>query len=452
MKHLFGRLSSLKSRFSRNEEAGKALNNSLWYLFDKVVRLVAAVLVSLQITNLLGPEQYGTMSKGLAFAGLFTPLVTMGLASVMVRELVRRPEERNVLLGTAFVLRLAGTLVATLLALGIGWSVYGSQPIVLAVIALQMLTLALQSSEIIDYFYQSQQKAQYSVYAKNTAFLTFVAVKVVLLVLKAPMIAFVWVLAGEAALTLFLQAAVFGRQWIQPRLWRLDRALALSLFQECWPQMLSYMVVLVYMRTDAVMIGWLVNDAEVGLYSAAVRISELWYFIPYALYESVGRPLVQSYEENPQQFYRRQQKVVDLMLWIGLAFALGTQVFGRWAIELLYKPAFAPSADILLLHIWTGLALCLNTAGLHYHSILRLQKLSFYKNLIGALTNVGLNLWLIPIYGGLGAAMATLPSYLLSAWGANLLFPETRPLFWMAVKALDPRRWWAYATGKERIV
>ena len=57
------------------------------------------------------------------------------------------------------------------------------------------------------------------------------------------------------------------------------------------------------------------------------------------------------------------------------------------------------------------------------------------RTVLGAVTNVGLNLWLLPIYGGIGAAIATLISYALSAWAGNLLGPATRPMFWLQLRS-----------------
>jgi len=52
------------------------------------------------------------------------------------------------------------------------------------------------------------------------------------------------------------------------------------------------------------------------------------------------------------------------------------------------------------------------------------------------LSNVVLNYILIPVYGGQGAAWATLVSYAIASFFAVLLYPRTRPVFWLMLKAL----------------
>ena len=66
----------------------------------------------------LGPEQFGTLSVAQAFVALFAFIASLGLPSIVVRDVVRRPADQEGIISSAFFLRLAGGLLAVLAATG----------------------------------------------------------------------------------------------------------------------------------------------------------------------------------------------------------------------------------------------------------------------------------------------------------------------------------------------
>jgi PST family polysaccharide transporter len=65
-----------------------------------------------------------------------------------------------------------------------------------------------------------------------------------------------------------------------------------------------------------------------------------------------------------------------------------------------------------------------------------LTGLSFATTALGAVVNVVLNLWLLPVYGPVGAAVATFIAQSIAVSFSLLLFERTRPIFRMQMKAL----------------
>jgi PST family polysaccharide transporter len=69
--------------------------------------------------------------------------------------------------------------------------------------------------------------------------------------------------------------------------WRCNFSIARDLLSESWPLILSSLAILIYYRIDQLMLGQMVGDAAVGLYSSATRVSEMPYFIATAITSSV---------------------------------------------------------------------------------------------------------------------------------------------------------------------
>ena len=188
------------------------------------------------------------------------------------------------------------------------------------------------------------------------------------------------------------------------------------------------------MWIDQVMIGAMVGHAAVGIYGAAVKISELWYFIPTAIAGSVFPKIVQVREAaradtHAARYKDRMQTLYDGMVLLSYGVILLITFLAAPIIELLFGPEYAASAAILQVHIWALLFVSLGVARSKWLIAENLMVFSMVATVLGAVINVGLNVLLIPRYAGLGAAWATLLSYAVAAYLSCLLLKRLRPVF-----------------------
>jgi PST family polysaccharide transporter len=190
------------------------------------------------------------------------------------------------------------------------------------------------------------------------------------------------------------------------------------------------------MKIDQIMLGEMLDSATVGIYSAAVRISEVWYFIPLSIVASVSPSLMEA--SDPVTLDQRLAKLFKLVSIIALAIAVPMTFFSNYATKLLYGNAYAGAGPILAVHIWSALFVFLGVAQGPWNIIEGLTKLALLRTSLGAVSNIVLNLLLIPRYGGLGAAVATTISYALSAVILNAFNAKTRKIFALQLAAIIP--------------
>lgn len=86
--------------------------NVLWLLADRGWRLILNIAVLGVLARHLGVQEFGRLNYAASLAAIFATLASLGLEGLIVRELVRRPEDWRTLLGTASGLRLAGGFLA----------------------------------------------------------------------------------------------------------------------------------------------------------------------------------------------------------------------------------------------------------------------------------------------------------------------------------------------------
>ena len=95
----------------KSEGFQRYLRNTSWLFVDRVVRLAAVLVSSIFITRYLGPSLFGELNYASAFVGIFLTLTSMGLDDIVARDLVRDPEKRDRILGTAAFIKLGGAVM-----------------------------------------------------------------------------------------------------------------------------------------------------------------------------------------------------------------------------------------------------------------------------------------------------------------------------------------------------
>ncbi len=427
--------SFILTRLDGRQNLQKALVNVGWLFGDRILRMGVGLFVGVWVARYLGPEQFGLLNYASAFVALFGTFATLGLDSIVVRDLIQDPLVRNETLGTAFILKLIGGIVV-LLSTFTAISLIRSDSITHWLIGIIAAGTIFQAFDTIDFWFQSQVQSKYVVYARNTAFILITIVKIALLQMKASLIAFAWAGLAEVILSSIglIFVYVLNKQYLQT--WKVSLERAKSLLKNSWLLVLSGLVIMVYMRIDQIMLGQMIGDKSVGIYSAAVKLSEIWYFIPIAITSSVFPSIIEAKKTSEILYQQRIQKLFHLMVLISYVVAIPATFLSSWLIVLVFGKQFIDASVSLVALTWAGLFVCLGLARESWMITEGLMKLSFLTTAIGAATNVLLNLILIPSYGASGAAIATLISQFVAVSLSTLIFPETRKVFKMQLNSL----------------
>ena len=434
-----GTLGDLIRRFRRglssSTGASKILENLAWLFFDRFLRMGVGLVVGLWVARYLGPEQFGAWNYAIAFAAFFGAFAGLGLDNIVVRNLVREPDRRDEFLGTAFWLKLGVGMVATLLSIVAFVWMEPENPLALPLIALSSIGIVFQSFGVIDFHFQSRVQSKYTVYAQNLAFLLVAVLRVVLVKMEAPLLAFAFAGAFEMMIGATFLVVVFRKYGMGMRGWRFRGRVAIELLRDSWPLVLTGLAAMVYMRIDQVMIGNMLGNREVGLFSAAVRISEIWYFVPMAIVSSFYPAIVEARSRDGRIYMARLQTLNDGLFLLGLVVAIGMSFASAPLVRLLYGSSYEGAGPILVLHVWTGVAICVGAASSCWTLTENVQRVNLYKALLGCGSNVLLNLWLIPKHGVQGAAVASVVAQCLACF--SFFDRGTFAMFRMQMRSLN---------------
>jgi O-antigen/teichoic acid export membrane protein len=430
--------SFINRRIAHRPNLVKIIHNISWLFFDKIFRMGVGFFVGVWIVRYLGPEQFGLLSFATAFVGLFGAFSALGLQEIVVRDIVRNPDCAPETLGTAAILQLIGAVAAYLIVLVAIAYLRPDDVMLRTIVAIFGLTMLLKASEISAYWFESKVLSKYTVWFQNVVFLVFAAVKVILILEQESLIAFVWIMLAEVVVIAIILLGVMSKHGLMLTKLRVSLKRAKSLLKDSWPLLLSGIAITIYMKIDQIMLGHMIGDEAVGIYSAALRISEFWYLIPMVIVASTFPAILESKKRSENQYYARLQKLFDLMVVISLGLALPMTFLSTSIITILFGEAYRDAGIVLSIHIWASVFVFLGVASSKWYIAEGRQLLSLKRTIIGAFMNVGLNLWLIPVYGTVGAALATVLSYSMPGFFFEAMHKETRKIFFLKVKALNP--------------
>ena len=231
----------------------KYFKNTSWLFGEKILRLFLGLFISIWVARYLGPEQFGILSYALSFVGLFTFLATLGLDSIVIRELVKDEGKRDILLGTAFSLKLIGALLL-LGFLVIAVNLTSNDAYTNTLIFIIAFGVIFQSFNVIDFYFQSKVLSRYVVFANIVTLLASSVIKVLLIILKAPLIGFVLAMLFDSIILSLGFIYFYYKNTYSITNWKFNKIIAISLFKDSWPLMLSSMVIAFYMKIDQIMI------------------------------------------------------------------------------------------------------------------------------------------------------------------------------------------------------
>ncbi|MDP9048569.1 MAG: flippase [Bacteroidota bacterium] len=416
----------------------KYFKNTGWLLIARVgSMLVKFVINSVLLSRYLSASQFGILNYPMAIVTFSAAIAALGLDGFITRELLNHPERKNTLLGTAFWLRLAaGALTLPL--------VYVAYVLLTAVKPLEtpfsyVLIVAfssvIQSVNIIDSFFQSQVEGKSIMYVQVSGNILSALVKLVFILLKLPLIWFVYSLLLDAVLLAAGYIILYQKNNNHILNWKYDSRITGYLLKHSWPLAFSAILVTIYMKIDQVMIPMYVKTSQLGIYMTAASLSENWYFIPVAIVTSVFPAIMHARKTDLSRYYKRLQNMYDLMVILSVSIAL-IMSFGSGLIyHLLYKPAYWPGAPVLAVHVWAGVFVFLGSASGQYLIAEGYFKLSMLRTGVGAIINIILNIFFIPAYGIIGAAYATLIAYAVATFFI-IFIPKTTTQGIMMFKSL----------------
>jgi O-antigen/teichoic acid export membrane protein len=415
----------IKDKINKSSESRQILVNIAWLMGDKGINLGLALCIGILLARYLGPEDFGTYNYALALVSIFSVFSSLGLNGIVVRDLVEFPHQEYEILGTSFILRLTGSLFSIgLIALMVSLFMPNESRILPLILLLSIANI-VSAFQTVSFYFEANVISKYVVKASSISQACYFGLIALLIFFQASLIMIAFASVLQSFLTSFLVVYLYLRQKKKLSNWSFSWIRSKSLLSRSFPLILSSLGAIIYLKIDQVMLGQMTSASEVGIYSVAVRFSEVWYIFPNLIVASYFPSLLKSKERNYKEYTSRLQKMYDMLAVSALIIAVSVTMVSYPLITLLYGDVYKGSAVILSIHIWASIFIFMRSLLSKWLIAEDLYIYSFVTHTSGAVVNVILNLLLIPRLGGIGAAIATLISYAFASYIALFFHPKT---------------------------
>jgi PST family polysaccharide transporter len=415
---------------------GSGSKNFFWLIVDRLLRFTLGLTIGGWSARYLGKENFGALNYAQALAAIVIAISPLGMEAMALREVVKMPNSAGRWIGTVLGFRLTGSFLGSLIIYIMASHFRPDNPDIAILVLLLCLGLVFQSFESGELLFQSRTQIVRLVIPRMAIAVSLSFLKILVILTGKSVLYFACLVALEQILS-----GLFTQYLLQQYLTKGDNiqfcwVTGRQLLNQSWPLAIASIAVITYVKTGQLMLGNLLGDAALGIYSAGVRIPEALYFVPVVLGTSMLPALLRAQMVDGQTYERAVLRYLRLNILIAFGMVIPLAL-SSWAIvRILFGLNYISAAPVLVIN---ALSLIFVFSGVARSQILlnaRKTSYAMFFSVIGLAVNVGLNLWLIPRHGAVGAAISTMLSYALSGFVATFWFRGTRSIGRLQVVAL----------------
>lgn len=409
--------------------------NTVWVFIERFLTMFIGMLVGIAVARYLGPNDYGILQYGFTLLTMAANFGAMGIDDLIIRDALKSPEREGDILGTAISIRGGACLLSF-----IGCSAFaffttdrGTFLPVFLIIA----GVLFQPLGIVALYFQMKVRSELKAKAVMIGYSFAAVIKVVLIIVEAPLIYFAIAMIIDT-ITAMLFFLIFYLRENNFKLWRFDKETFLYFFKIGWPLALIMIFSTIYNKIDMLLVKNLLGNDDLGVYSAAVRLTEVWYYIPTALSMSLF-PAIVNAKNNREligEYEARIEKILRLLSFGSICLGIFVGFTSKYIIDFLYKTDYVGASGPLAIFIWCLLFFSFNVISLKWLMVENEIMLGLYRGIAGVAVNLVLNYIFIKLYGIKGAAIGTLLSFAFFAYFIDLFSKKTRLLFMLKTRSI----------------
>ena len=414
----------------------KVLNNASWIIACKIMQSVCSFIIGVFTARYLGPTSYGLISYAASIVAFFLPIMQLGFSSTLVREIVNQPEREGQVLGTSLALNIISSIACVI---GITTFSFLSTPTeteTIVVCGLYSLSLVFQASEMIQYWFQAKLLSKYPSIVSLVAYVVVSLYKVYILIAGKSVRWFAVTHVIEACIIASALLIIYLKCGKQKLSFSLE--LAKEMFSRSKHYISAARMVVVFQQTDRLMLKWMLNETETGYYSASLTCLGITGFVFMAIIDSARPSILESKKRSEKEYAEKLTMLYTVVNLLSLAQSIAMTVFAKMIIGIIFGADFLPASRVLQVAVWY-------TAFGYYGTVRNVWILAEEKqqylwkiNLAGATLNVVLNFILIPILGGVGAAIASLATQLFTNVVLCFVIKPIRPCLRYMIESVKP--------------
>ncbi len=402
----------------------RVIANMSWLMGGKIVNMILSFFVSLATARYLGPSNFGSINYVAAYVSFFSSIASLGLSVIVIKEVSSGEEDDNKVIWTGILMRFLTAVVSTVAVVAFFAIAKKNDPLLVPIAALESIAILASAFDTFMYWFQGKLLGKFVSIAGVIAYLAMSLYRLYLLANGADIL---WFAFATSVDTLVLALVLFIF-YVKENGFRpvISLPLGKKLLKQSYHYLISGLIAILYSKIDQIMLGDMLDKASVGLYSAALTIAGLWGMIPSAFIQSVSPILYKNAQTDRGMFLKRLKQSYAGIWFLNVCWSLAISLFSYWVVLLLYGAEYMGARKALIIVVWYSGISSLGSLTQVYLATENKNKYINYFALAGLVTDVVLNALLIPHFGIMGAAVATLATYCVIHIVMPLVIKDTR--------------------------
>ncbi|MBT7610766.1 MAG: flippase [Bacteriovoracaceae bacterium] len=393
-------------------------------MYENIFRMVTGIFIGVWLARFLGPSDYGQFNYIISFVTIFYPIYNLGTDDIIVKNLLETPLKAGKILGSAFCLRLLGSIISVSSISILGYfSIILNDKIsnnLFIYLILYSSFFSIKSFDVIYNWLQANFKESKAVLIRNASFILVSLLKIYGITASKPWSFFIYIACLEIVFVSFFLIVYFVLNF-KIKILSFDMKLAKRIFS-----ISRYIMLIVFFeqgisKIDQIMVGNMLGLEKLGIYTAASKLISLWLFLPFSFAIGLYPLLIKSFTENDLTTYAKYKNLLyGSVLWLAIIFTLLCSWLSDDIINILYGERFLGAGKALMILSWQVVFLFFTAVRNKVFIIEKKEKVSFLILSFTFVLNIPINYFFINKWGIYGASAASLVAYCL---GILLLFP-----------------------------
>lgn len=383
------------------------INNVSWIFFGNIVHAILQYALNIVCARSFGTNDYGLINYASSLIAFFVAIGTLGFNGIVTKKFAENERRTGEYIGTSIVARMLFSVLSICFLQIIVRFANSDEPELHLIVFCQSLQILFGTTDLVIYWFRFKNKAKIVAIIRLVAFSISALLRVIAIVWYHNIALYVLGVSLEFGFFSALLLWYYFKQYKSYKL-RFDRQVLISMLQISYPFIFSAVLSTIYGQTDKIMIKGVLDNSSVAMYSVSLTLAGAIAIIPIALIEGF-RPDIMSYKLSNQRLYKKRlQQLYGLVFWICTIYCIFITIFAKHIILFLYGSAYLGAVPSLSLIVWYSSFSYFGAINNLY--MVAEDKTSWVQvtTLVGALMNIALNFVLIPVWGIVGAAAASL--------------------------------------------
>ncbi|MBO5240264.1 MAG: flippase [Clostridia bacterium] len=414
----------------------RMLKNAYWIIACKILQSILNLFVGVISARYLGPANYGIIAYASSIIAFALPLMQLGLQSILVQEITHDNENEGKIMGSALTLSIFSSLLCMIGVIGFTFFANREDSTTVIVCAIYSISIFFQAAEMIIYWFQAKLLSKYSSIIILLAYVAVMSYKIYLLATGKNLYWFAFTPVINGFLVALGLVVVYLKKGAQKLSFSLSYAK--KLFSKSKFFIISSMMITIFQNTDKLMIQSMLGEAYVGYYTAALTVAGVVGFVYSAIIDSANPVIIEAKKIEQAKFEKNISSLYSVIFYLAIIQGLVITLLAEPIIQILYGAAYAPAISALRVGVWQISFSCFGTVRNIWMWAEKKYKYIWIIDVSGAILNVILNYFLIPIWGISGAAFASFATQFFANFLLGFIIKPIQKNNFLLMKGCNP--------------